>query len=48
MTPPKSPLNFRQYSNDKKLGIRFETKDGKITRYYAGTERALALVEGCG
>ena len=34
-------------SNDRKLGVRFETEDGKITRYYAGTTRAIALVEGC-
>jgi hypothetical protein len=34
-------------SNDRKLGIRFETEDGKITRYYAGTTSAIALVEGC-
>jgi hypothetical protein len=35
------------FSNDRKLGIRFETEDGKITRYYAGTREAISLVEGC-
>jgi hypothetical protein len=44
---PENGHYLTLYSNDKKLGIRFETEDGKITRYYAGTERALALVEGC-
>jgi hypothetical protein len=34
-------------SNDRKHGIRFETEDGKIMRYYAGTTEAIALVEGC-
>jgi hypothetical protein len=34
-------------SNDRKLGIRFETADGKITRYYAGIANAISFVEGC-
>lgn len=33
---------------DGKYGIRFETKDGKIVRYYAGEASAIELVEGCG
>jgi len=34
-------------SPDRKYGIRFESDDGKITRYYAGTANAIALIEGC-
>lgn len=44
---PENGHYLTLYSNDKKLGIRFETEDGKITRWYAGTMRAIALVEGC-
>jgi hypothetical protein len=33
---------------DGKYGIRFETKNGKIVRYYAGAASAIELVEGCG
>jgi hypothetical protein len=34
-------------SDDGKFGIRFETEDGKITRYYAGRYDAIQYVEGC-
>jgi len=34
-------------SPDRKYGIRFESDNGKITRYYAGTSNAIAFVEGC-
>lgn len=34
-------------TSDGKFGIRFETWDGKITRFYAGSSEAIALVEGC-
>lgn len=34
-------------SQDRRYGIRFETEDGKITRYYAGTIEAIAYIEGC-
>lgn len=44
---PENGHYLTLFSNDRKRGIRFETEDGKITRYYAGTTRAIALVEGC-
>jgi hypothetical protein len=34
-------------SKDGRLGIRFETDQGKITMYYAGRYDAIACVEGC-
>jgi hypothetical protein len=34
-------------SPDRKYGIRFETEDGTITRYYAGTIQAISFIEGC-
>ena len=34
-------------SAHRKYGIRFETEDGKITRYYAGILEAISYVEGC-
>jgi hypothetical protein len=34
-------------SDDGKFGIRFETEDGNITRYYAGRYEAIQYVEGC-
>ncbi len=34
-------------SPDRNYGIRFETEDGKITRYYAGTIKAISFIEGC-
>jgi outer membrane protein assembly factor BamE (lipoprotein component of BamABCDE complex) len=30
-----------------KYGLRFETDEGKVTGFYAGNLRAIALVEGC-
>jgi len=35
------------HTADGKSGIRFETEDGRITRYYAGAIEAIALIEGC-
>jgi len=35
------------HSADKKFGIRFETYEGRIDRYYAGTADAIEYVEGC-
>ena len=34
-------------SAQHRLGVRFETYNGKITSYYAGTSEAISLVEGC-
>jgi len=34
-------------SNDKRYGIRFETDEGKVVRFYAGQRHAIAYVEGC-
>jgi hypothetical protein len=34
-------------SKDKKFGIRFEIENDKVTAFYAGTTRAINLVEGC-
>ena len=34
-------------SNNERYGIRFETDEGKIVRFYAGQRQAIALVEGC-
>lgn len=34
-------------SGDPRFGVRFETTDGKITMYYAGTFEAIQYVEGC-
>ncbi|MFI5094835.1 MAG: hypothetical protein ACHQIK_15445 [Candidatus Acidiferrales bacterium] len=34
-------------SDDGRFGIRFETEDGKITRYYAGKYEAIQYIEGC-
>ncbi len=34
-------------SSDRKYGIRFETEDGTVTRYYAGTAEAISFIEGC-
>lgn len=30
-----------------KLGLRFETDEGKVTTFYSGTLRAIEFVEGC-
>lgn len=37
-----------EHTPDGKYGIRFETRDGKIIRYYAGEASAIEQVEGCG
>jgi len=34
-------------SSDGKYGIRFETDQGKIVTFYAGTYQAIQYVEGC-
>lgn len=34
-------------STDGHYGIRFETDNSKVTRYYAGTYEAIQYVEGC-
>ena len=34
-------------SRDKKHGVRFETLDGKVTDFYAGTAEAIQYIEGC-
>lgn len=35
------------HSSDGRYGIRFETENGKIDRFYAGTSAAISFVEGC-
>ena len=44
---PETGHYLTLYSRDRKSGIRFETEDGKITRYYAGTASAILFIEGC-
>lgn len=44
---PESGHFLTLFSPDRKYGIRFETEDGKITHYYAGTVNAIAFIEGC-
>jgi hypothetical protein len=44
---PESGHYLTLFSPDRKFGIRFETEDGKITRYYAGTIQAISFIEGC-
>ncbi len=34
-------------SDDHRYGVRFETDQGKITMFYAGTYEAIQYVEGC-
>jgi hypothetical protein len=34
-------------SRDGSRGMRFETSDARVTRFYAGTEHAIQLIEGC-
>lgn len=34
-------------SGNGRNGIRFETDQGKVTKYYAGTSEAIQYVEGC-
>jgi len=38
-------LTFR--SSDGRYGIRFETDQGKITTFYAGSYAAIQYIEGC-
>ena len=35
------------FSTDRKYGIRYESEDGAVTRYYAGTAEAISFIEGC-
>jgi hypothetical protein len=35
-------------SDDRHYGVRFETDQGKITMFYAGTYEAIQYVEGSG
>jgi hypothetical protein len=44
---PENGHYLTLFSPDRKFAIRFETEDGKITRYYAGTAQAISYVEGC-
>jgi hypothetical protein len=44
---PESGHYLTLQSSNRKFGIRFESDDGKITRYYAGTAEAIAFIEGC-
>jgi hypothetical protein len=44
---PENGHYLTVYSANKKYGIRFETEDGKITSYYAGTTEAIGYIEGC-
>jgi hypothetical protein len=34
-------------ASNGRYGIRFETDEGKIVKFYAGQLQAIALVEGC-
>jgi len=34
-------------STDGRYGVRFETDEGKVTMYYAGTYQAIQYIEGC-
>ena len=44
---PKTGHYLTMLSFDRKYGIRFESEDGAITRYYAGTAEAISFIEGC-
>lgn len=44
---PKTGHYLTVFSPDRKYGMRFETEDGKIIRYYAGTTQAISFIEGC-
>jgi len=44
---PENGHYLTLFSPDRKYGVRFETEDGKITRYYAGTTQAISFIEGC-
>ena len=35
------------HSRDGSRGMRFETSGGHVSRYYAGTARAIEYIEGC-
>ena len=35
------------HSSDGRYGIRFETDEGKIVRFYAGRANSIAYIEGC-
>jgi hypothetical protein len=35
------------FSSDRKYGIRYESEDGAVARYYAGTVEAISFIEGC-
>jgi hypothetical protein len=39
--------NLTIHSADHRYGIRFETDNGKITSFYAGSSSAIELIEGC-
>lgn len=44
---PKNGRYLTVLSADRKYGIRFEVLDSKISRYYAGTVKAISFIEGC-
>ena len=44
---PESGHYLTLFSPDRKYGIKFETEDGTITRYYAGTIQAISFIEVC-
>lgn len=35
------------HSRDGRRGMRFETSGGQVSRFYAGTARAIEYIEGC-
>jgi hypothetical protein len=44
---PKYGHYLTLLSADRKYGIRFEALDSKISRYSAGTVKAISFIEGC-
>lgn len=44
---PKDGHYLTVLSPDQKYGIRFETVEGKVSMYYAGTAEAISFIEGC-
>ena len=40
-------MGRRGFARDGARGMRFETEDGKVTRFYAGTAEPIEYVEGC-
>ena len=44
---PETGHYLTLFSADKKYALRFESDDGKVTRYYAGKSEAVSFVEGC-